>query len=239
MSVDNLTALAARDDLLFIVDHWTSLRARLRPGSGGALTGVVVSTSDEPSPIDLHVSDLMREIEDKIARFYGHILADETDWTPATSHMPGLLADVARRYGHFTADDQLALGFCDDAHEYREKVRKALERPAPPTYIGPCQGDNCGGELYVREGRDAGTCRECGQPFTLAEQRRWLDEQMEHRLMTLAEIPRALKILGIETKPGTVRKWAERERLVEATDGLYRLADAKELAERMSGGRVA
>ena len=78
----------------------------------------------------------------------------------------------------------------------------------------------------------------CGASFTLAEQRKWLDEQLRGRLMTLAEIPRALKILGVPVLPGTVRKWAERGRMIEVTDGLYRLADAQALAERVASGRI-
>lgn len=234
MSLDRLVALAARDDLLWIAAHWSDLSARLRPGGGNALTGVAVATSDDGhAPIDVHVSDLMYEIEENVARFYARILADETDWTPTTSAMPGLLREVAARYGHFTEDDDcMALAFCDDASDYRDKVRKTLERPAPPTYVGPCQTDNCDGELYVREGRDAGTCRTCHQPFTLAEQRAFLDREMEARLMTQAEIPRALNILGVKVAPGTVRKWVERERLLPAIPGerLYRLADARSLA---------
>lgn len=259
MSVDNLTALAARDELLWIARNWTALRARLRPGGGNAL-GVAVTTSDEPAPIDVHVSDLLHEITERVARFYGHILLDEVPPdhgcdgacrktkppTPAadcpqrvdpitTSTMPGLLRQVAMRYGHFTKSDQaMALGFCDDAHEYHEKVRKTLERPAPATYLGPCQGDNCGGELYVREGRDLARCRECGKETTLAEQRAWLDERMADRLMTATELGKALKILGYPTDPRTVWRWIEKERLVPVVkdEGLYRLTDAEALAKR-------
>lgn len=236
MTVDNFTALQARDDLLWIVDHWADLRARLRPGGGNALNGMPTGTND-PAPIDLHVSDLLAEIEWRIARHYANALIDETDDQPiTTSHMPTLLAQVARRYGHFTAGDQrTAHAFCDDAADYRERVRRVLERPAPPTYVGPCQTNNCDGELYVREHHTAGTCHECGTPFTLTEQRAWLADQLEARLMTAAELPRALKILGIDVKPGTIRKWIERGRLTPAVDGddLYHLADAKRLAERV------
>lgn len=233
MTADRLAALAARDDLLWIAAQWDTLRARLRPGGGNALTGVAVATSDDGhAPIDVHISDLMFEIEENVARFYGRILADETDWTPTTSAMPGLLREVAQRYGHFTEQDAcMALGFCDDAEDYRYRVTRALERPAPPTYVGPCQQDNCHGELYVRENHLGGRCPECKQEFTLVEQRAFLDREMDARLMTQAELPRALNILGVKVAPGTVRKWVEREKLVEVVDGLYRLADAKALAE--------
>lgn len=237
MSVDNLTALNARDDLLWIVDHWPALRARLHPGWGNAMNGLPTG-SDVSLPIDLHVSDLMFEIEQDVARFYGRILAEETDWTPSTSSMPGLLRDVAKRYGHFVAQDaRWALAFCDDAADYRDKVRHAIERPMPPMYVGPCQTKDCAGELYVRPGRDGGTCRECGKEFTLAEQREFLNAALMERLMTASEITSALMVLGLRVPFSTVRSWINRNRLVEAVDGLYRLADALDLASA-SGGRI-
>ena len=265
MSVDNVTALNARDDWQWLVDHWTDLRNRLRPGGGAALTGVAVQSSERPSPIDLHVSDLLREIEDA-ARLYGQVLIEEVppehgcngacteDMTATedcpdrvdpitTSHMPGLLAQVVERYGHFTSDDLLALDFCDQGHEFRRKARQALERPPAPTFMGPCPVRECHGELYVREGQEAATCRECDTVTTVAEQREWLDGELEQRLMTAAELPRALKILGMEVQAATVRKWVQRERLVAAVDegdlALYRLKDAKTLAMSGRGGRVA
>lgn len=259
MSIDRLVALGARDDWLAIVAKWPALRNALRPGGGNALSGMPPGGGNSAVPIDLHVSDLMHEITES-ARFYGRILHDEAppmhgcsdacyqesppipveecpDRQDAitTSFMPGLLVDVAARYGHFTEaeDEMVAIAFCDDASDYRDRVRKTLERPAAPTYVGPCQADNCAGELKVREGRDAGTCPECGAPFTLAEQREWLTGELENRLMTMSEIVSALVVLGVETPVGTVKSWISRGNLGPAIEGerLYRLADAKVLAE--------
>lgn len=235
MTVDNLTALGARDDLLWIAAHWTDLRNRLRPGGGNALTGMARG-ADTALPIDVAVSDLMHEITECVARYYARILMEETDWTPQTSHMPGLLRGVAERYGHFTtADDRTALAFCDEASDYRDRVRHTLERPAPPTPVGPCQTPGCEGQLYLREGRDAGRCRECGAPFTLVEQRAWLYAQFADRLMTASEITSALVVLGAPVPFSTVRSWVARGRLPRATaltdEPLYRLADAKALAD--------
>ncbi len=238
MSIDAQTALNAREDLLWIASQWPALTARLRPTRQSG-NDTPVKTSDRPAPIDLHISDLMHEIEENVARFYGRVLLDETDdWTPRTSSMPGLLIDVAHRYGHFTEDDELALAFCDDANDYRHKVMRALERPAPPRYIGPCQGKGedgagCAGELYVREGRDAGRCPECGEAFTVAEQRDWLEAELADRLMTASEIVSALHVLDIRTPIGTVKSWISRKRLHPAADGLYRLSEARQLALRV------
>lgn len=281
--MDAQTALDARTDLLWIAERWPRLRARLDGGGGNALTGMPSGSNEAPLPIDVAVSDLMREIEDQ-ARFYAAVLLDEVPpehgcdgrcvetWlavaaeatkagqpTPpapsswdcpdrrdpiTTSAMPALLGQVAVRYGHFTQDEREALDFCDEAHDFRERVRKTLEQSAPPTYVGPCRargadGNGCSGELYLREGRERGTCRECGTEFAHDEQRAYVRGALEERLMTPAEIVRALKIVGHEVKPGTVFKWVQREKLEEVVDGLYRLADALDLAERPVRKQVA
>jgi len=131
------------------------------------------------------------------------------------------------------------LDFMDWAHEYAGKVRRALERPAPPSYVGPCQGKGedgagCGGELYLREGRVDGKCRECGEPFTYAGQREFIARELEARLMTPVEIVRGLKIVGHQVQAATVFKWVQRGKLVPAFEGerLYRFADALGIVEK-------
>lgn len=275
LDLDPNLGLAARNDLLYIADHWADLRARLRPGGGNALTGMPSGTSEGHCPIDVHVSDLLREIEDE-ARMLGHVLMDEATmevpavvldaeggpvldddgapkmttrpvpWQPRTSRMPALLVDVAQRYGHWTAgEDRTARDFCDWAHEYAGKVRHTLERPAPPTYVGPCQGKGedgagCGGELYLRDDRDGGTCRECGAEFTYAGQRDYVAREMQVRLMTLAEIVTALAYMDRRRSIRTLQEWVQDEKLkaavaVEGEAALYRFRDALELAEMKRG----
>lgn len=238
--IDPNVGLAARNNLLFIADHWADLRARLRPGGGNALTGMPSGTSEGHCPIDVHVSDLLREIEDE-TRMLGHVLMDETnDWTPRTSRMPALLGDVAARYGHWTAgDERTALAFCGWAEQYAGKVRAALERPAPPEYVGPCRsrgvdGCGCSADLYLRHGRDSGTCRECGTPFTRDEQDEYVQGELAARLMTATEIRTALCRLGHTVSTSTVRVWVHRGRLVPSVEDptLYRLEDAMALVER-------
>lgn len=240
MTITTADALRAAENLTYIADHWTDLRARLRPGGGNAMTGMPSGDGSEGAPIDLAVSDLMFEVEQE-ARSLGYVLLDETnDWTPRSSRMPWLLFDVAERYGHWTAgDERTALAFCDWAEEYQAKVQRLLQRPAPATYVGPCQaigedGAGCGGELYLRPARDKGTCHECGREFTREDQMAYVERELETRLMTQSEIVTALVILDLETPAKTVQSWAQRGRLNEIApgEGLYRLADAKALAER-------
>lgn len=261
--------LDARDNLVYIAERWPDLRARLRREGGDPLTGRVSGGSKEPPlVIDIHISDLMHEIEEE-ARSLAHVLCDELTvtvdvpgtingtrvrvprtypWAPRTSAMPGLLAEVAQHFGHWTtADERTALAFCDWAHEYSEKVRRALERPASAEYLGPCltQGEDgtiCQGDVYLRPDRGRARCRECGRVIDLVEHRAWVAERLGERLMRQSGIRAALVILGEEVGEKTLQSWVQRGRLAEVHDKLYRLSDARDLAaahhERMKARRT-
>lgn len=234
MPVSNLDALRARDDLLAVAASWGALQARLRPqgtGSGDRVTG-----STEPRlPIDVGVSDLLAEVEAH-ARFLGQVLLEETtDWQPSTSTMPGLLEEVAKRYGHFTADDdKTALDFCDEAHELRRKVAGAIERKEAPRWQGPCPEDECVGEIYQRSGSTDAKCRACGRVVGPAEWREIMRVAFDERLMTRGELVSALVVVKRAVKPNTLDRWVSRGRLLpEVTEpDLFRFADAYTLAER-------
>ena len=231
---EQVSSLDARDDLTWVADRWHYLVGKLTPGGGNA-QGVRVSSCPEPAlPIDLNVSDLMREVEDN-ARFWAQVLMDDTTWTPTTSAMPTLLNEVAARHGHFIENDRISLEFSDAAHDLREKVRKILDPVSAPIYLGPCQTSECIGELYVGQGKDGGRCRLCGEAWTMGERQEWLGEVLGTSLRTQAELVRALKVLGTPVAFPTIRQWVHREKLVEVEPGLYSLADAKALAERGRG----
>lgn len=238
MTLSNLEGLAARDAWLYVAHAWPALQARLVPGDGapGAGTGETARL-----PIDVAVSDLMREIEEH-ARFYGQVLLEETtDWAPRTSTMPGLLVDVATRYGHFTmAEDRIALDFADAAHEAQRKVHGALERPAPPRWVGPCPDEACEGSLRQREDQVDARCRTCGREVGPLEWQALMYDAFEERVMTRSELESALLVTGHQVKIRTIDQWITRRRLVEVGDtrdrlgnrvGLFRFRDAWSLAE--------
>lgn len=270
--ITNLEGLAARDAWLYVAHAWPELQTRLIPGDGAAGGG---AGDPARAPIDVAVSDLMREIEDE-ARFYARVLLDEVppahgcdgachgspehrcECVPdtavvlaeecpdrrdpiTTSTMPGLLVEVATRYGHFTEqDDRIALDFCDAAHEAQRKVHGAIQRPAPPRWVGPCPTDECDGDLRAPEGTDLARCRVCGTSVGPMEWRALMFEAFEQRVMTRSEIVSALTITRHEVKMRTLDQWITRRRMVAVGEirdhkgnrvSVYRFADAWNLAE--------
>lgn len=152
-----------------------------------------------------------------------------------TSVMPGLLVEAAKRYGHFTSDDdKTALDFTDQAHELRRKVAGAIERKEAPRWQGPCPEDECVGEIFQRSGMTDAVCRECRRVVGPAEWRAIMHDAFDERLMTRGELVSALVVVKRAVKPNTLDRWVSRGRIVPVVvdPDLYRFAHAYELAER-------
>lgn len=249
MSISNLDALRARDDLLAVAAAWPALRARLRPSGGSS---EIRTPPESRPPIAVAVSDTMRQIEDR-TRFYARVLLEETeDWSPSTSSMPTLLVEVASRYGHWlgpTSPERAAIDFMDDAHEMRRMVAGTLASNEPARFQGVCPESECPGEIYQRPGMTDAKCRQCARVVGPAEWRELMFAAFEDRLMTLSEIVSALVVTDHKTPIETVRTWAKRgAKHGDPTRGLvpvyvdptlYKFADAWALAERRAERRSA
>lgn len=237
--MDNLAALAARDAWLSVAASWPALQDLLIPASSPT-AGSRPRPASRP-PLDVGISDLLGEIR-WWARFYAQVLAEETDdFTPSDTDTPSLLREVVARYGHFAgpdSDERLAVDWCDQGHELARRVHGAILRPGRARWLGPCLEPECDGELRQRYGHIDARCGECGRTFESQAWREHLEAAFESRLMTRSELVSALVVMGVEVRPKTLDKWVERRRLVAVEDGLYRFAEALDLAEQ-STRRVA
>lgn len=237
--IDTQLALEAQANITWIADHWDDLKARLGGSAGGGLQIRVQTSELPPLPIDLHVSDLMAEIDWQVARHYSNaLLMDEPDWRPPSWTTQGMLRGIAERYGHFVTNEGWGQAFCDDAYDYRSRVEKTLERPAPPEYLGPCPIAECEGELYARGSTSKVRCPACLTETTREEQGLWVGEQVKGRKFAYSEIPRALKVLSLDVSVRTWERWTsagtpdqpKAPKIAKDQDGLYRIAQAIGLA---------
>lgn len=244
MTLNPLEGVNAADNLNTIATLWPQLTDMLEPTNTKDNDGTSHPPPASRPPLNLHISDLMREIEEQ-ARYYAHELLNETtDWNPATTTMPGLLTEIADRQGHWTAPDprttppyvleRAPLEFCDWAEQAIHKVRTQLNPPDAATYLGPCPTEYatgpCGGDVYVRPGHDVGTCRTCRNRHDTRIIREQGNQLMQDMLMNLSEITTALTTIGCPTAYRTVQSWAHRKRLIPNADGRYRFNDARALA---------
>lgn len=112
-----------------------------------------------------------------------------------------------------------------------------------PWSPGPCDALRapCSAEVWVRAGSAAGTvvCSGCGARHDIRQRRAWLLEQANEHLLPATELARAVDGLGVAVTPSTVRKWAERQRIVPRGHAmirgrllpLYRVGDVLDLVE--------
>lgn len=103
-------------------------------------------------------------------------------------------------------------------------------------FCGTC--DVCGRDMLAPAGSSQAYCRPCRLVYSMDGRRAWLLDQLDSQLAGAADLARALSTAGVEVKAATIRKWAERGRLVSRgsdTGGqaLYAVRDVRDLVAVM------
>jgi len=101
--------------------------------------------------------------------------------------------------------------------------------------------EQCPGDVYAKEGEDVGSCRVCGRKFAEAVKRAALEDELDDKLYTAAEIAHLSTFLGLERPRASVRnlinQWHKRKRISAAAwteagqkgDPKFRYGDVKPL----------
>lgn len=115
-------------------------------------------------------------------------------------------------------------------------VTRAVDRPAPRQYVGPC--DVCGKDMYAARNSGIVKCRPCDLEYDVADRRAWLLEQADDQLVHAGLLARALSDLGEPIKPERIRQWASRGLLSpKAHDAagrpLYAVREVRDLLRNM------
>lgn len=111
-----------------------------------------------------------------------------------------------------------------------EVERRIFSKPRPKMYLGICtaerDGETCGHSIYAKEGDVLGKCAaaDCRAPYKVAESRQSLEDALDSRLVTAAEVATIAVHLGLEQPRERVRKrvnqWAARKQLTaKGVDG--------------------
>jgi hypothetical protein len=94
------------------------------------------------------------------------------------------------------------------------------------TYLGPCEATDeadasCDGEVYAEEGNPVGNCDHCNSGVTVVIRQAALNDRLDDRLCTAAELARLAVILGLDVPRDAVRKkvhyWHRHKRITEHT----------------------
>src|SRR5690625_2914203 len=125
-------SLKAKEQLTWVADRWNDLNARLVPSSTPNSGGSRPAPTSRP-PLNLHISNLLFEIEVETRDRSWQLRNNTNGWLPTSEAMPQLLRDVAAMHGHWsTQEDAVALRFTTWAHDTKHHVTRALENPPNP-----------------------------------------------------------------------------------------------------------
>jgi len=228
--MDTTTALDAANTWRKLAQLIPTIELYLEPRRGKS--EVHLPPSSRP-PIDITASDLLHDIDEAANWYIAELLMETTDVRRAPNTRTARLELVADRHGHWTADPnpRIGLEYADTANDLMRRVEKLVTQPAPPKFMGPCLAA-CGGDLWLRHGRPAAICDQCGSAADLEAVREQLMRAMESRLMDRSELVVALRFLGAKTPRNTVDAWITRGRLVPVLRDpqMFRLGDALDLA---------
>lgn len=113
-------------------------------------------------------------------------------------------------------------------------VVRAVDNQPDRWYAGPCGVDGCEAELTPVAGATVIRCHLCAAEHDAQARKDWLLDEAEDQLAGAAWIAATLTRLGKPVAAATVRKWADRDRLVAhghdtAGRPLYRLSEVREL----------
>lgn len=103
------------------------------------------------------------------------------------------------------------------------RTERLIDNTAPRQYLGTCTAPDCGGAIYARQGEPTGRCdtRECRTEYDVEASRRNLEDALDGRLCTAAEIARLSTYLGLPVPRDTVRKrvhyWHRQGRIIPHT----------------------
>jgi len=117
---------------------------------------------------------------------------------------------------------------CQLEHDHEQDSAACVETPVPGS--PPCTGS-----LFGRSSKATHVvCDTCGSRQEYADRRDWLLKAVEDQLDYAARLSQALSNLGRPVNDATIRKWAERGRLVahsvdERGRPLYRVGDVMDL----------
>ncbi|MGH3745795.1 MAG: hypothetical protein ACRDT8_00165 [Micromonosporaceae bacterium] len=162
-----------------------------------------------------------------------------TSATGAADYLLDLADEIARLT---TYGPELVIAITDAV----AAARRAVDSPADVQFAGVCghrdggSRERCQGAVYAYQGAIVGACRLCGARHAdIAKRRADMLASAEDKLANATEIGQALTALERPVGGGTIRKLAERGRIVSKGrdargNPLYRLGDVLDALARPS-----
>ena len=227
-----MSTLDARDNLNHIAHHWPDLQHQLGGLRSTPTDKITVTSSSDPQPpINLHIVDLLHEVEQWAA--WGVVQLEQHAGVPqpTAAGTPASLRHLATHHEAWDGIDD----FEHAATRFRRKVDKAIRNTPAKRYLGPCptrgpDGAGCTGNIYINEGSNThAICPVCDAFSPIGAQQEYIANELDNVLLTPVELHHALRNIGHDIPRGTIRSWISRGKLKPQEEDLYRLSDALNL----------
>lgn len=226
---------------------------------GAAITGGPRST-EHGLPWQEHASDAERGLRHALVTW---VRWCEDERVRHSSPNPDSPADTLAAMSRWLMWRVDGLAFTDLGGEAVEAIVSAVAEAGrvvfwkrrQRTYLGPCEarqvdehgipGEPCPGDVYADSEAEFGACEDCGFPYKVDQRRADLEQRLDDRLCTAAEVARMAVFLGLEVPRDRVRQtvnvWAKRKRIVargESGDGpLFKYGEVRSLLAAAYGTR--
>jgi hypothetical protein len=207
--VDEVAAVGAYHGLAYDLDIAIAKQAKFRPSPGGRSGG-----DDRPILIDERASDAAQALRKTLAKWARVIHQDTHPVTygptcrwcrhhscheirrdfPADT-LAGIAAWLRRRIRWIAGHPDAAQAYEEICSAVRA-ARIAVDRPGDRVYVGQCDEDGCGRDLYARPGDQWAICRaevhEEPLMWPVEDRRNWLLQQAADFVGTTTEVAAAL-----------------------------------------------
>lgn len=250
------TCVAALDralgDCAWLDDELDTTITRQRSsvlGAGGASSG------DKGIPWHERASDAKRTLHGLLVSWVRFAIEENLPhapaWTPR-DNLPSLsrwLLHVTRDLANLDIGSE-TVGEITDAVAECERV--VFWKSRSRTYLGTCEQTviddegavitlSCDGDVYAEEDAQVGNCDDCGQGVTVVIRQAQIEERLDSRLCTPAEIATYAVVLGLEVPRERVRQrvvyWHRRKLIsphatADNGDPMFRYGEVRSLLYR-------
>lgn len=195
---------------------------------GAALGGGSANSGETALPWHDKASEAQRELHNALASWVRVCIEEGVRHQAAHDNAPSDRIMGMSRWLLWRVD---GLAFHEAGYEAVREISRATERvrnivffkPAPRMYLGACdqidEEGPCPGDVYARQGQDEGYCELCGQEYPVDQRRADMENQLDDKLFTAAEIAHLATYLGLDADRERVRKlvnqWHKRGQISE------------------------
>lgn len=224
----DLTWLAANAAELDVV---ITRQSRIGTGTGGG--------TEIPLPLDLNASYTADDVRNVLTTWARDLMDGRAIHGPADT-IAGCAAWITGQLNILRARPYAEKAL-DELSDAVARVRRAVDSHVQRVYRGPCGASTdtgpCAEELYAVAHAETIRCRSCDTEHDSAARRERLLGAVRDQIVPACDITTAIQVWADrDLDSSTVRKWAERGRLVRrgwTRDGrpTYRVGDALALAD--------